>query len=100
MSDNIQLFFYPQCSGDAAVDQNEKVYADIVHMADNRRVNVNKLIRDQEKAAVSQAEALVDRLEKEISELRKQEDELKQLQHTDDHIHFLQVKRQRPVTLF
>ncbi|KAM8751900.1 E3 ubiquitin/ISG15 ligase TRIM25-like [Acanthopagrus schlegelii] len=77
-------------SGDAAVDQNEKAYAEIVLMADKRRCAVNELIRVQEKAAVSRAEALVDRLEREISEMRKAEDELKQLSLTEDHIHFLQ----------
>nr|XP_046250321.1 E3 ubiquitin/ISG15 ligase TRIM25-like isoform X2 [Scatophagus argus] len=81
-----------QCSGDEAVDQNEKAYAEIVLMADKRRCAVNEMIRVQEKAAVNQAEALIDRLEKEISELRKGEDGLKQLSLTEDHIHFLQFK--------
>lgn len=49
------------------------------------------LIKDQEKALVSQAESLVDRLEKEILQLKRGEDELKQLSVTEDHIHFLQV---------
>ncbi|XP_029288735.1 LOW QUALITY PROTEIN: tripartite motif-containing protein 16-like [Cottoperca gobio] len=79
-----------QCSGDAAVDQNEKAYAEIVQMADKKRCSMNELIRVQEKAAESRAEALVDRLEKDISELRNGEDELKQLSLTEDHIHFLQ----------
>lgn len=61
-------------------------------MAAKRHCAVKELIRIQEKAAVSRAEALVDRLEKEISELRKREDELKQLSLTEDHIHFLQVQ--------
>ncbi|XP_078113708.1 E3 ubiquitin/ISG15 ligase TRIM25-like isoform X2 [Sander vitreus] len=79
-----------QCSGDAALDQNEKAYTEIVQMADKRRCTVRELIRVQETAVVSRAEALVDRLQKDISELRKGEDELKQLSLTEDHIHFLQ----------
>ncbi|XP_045898039.1 E3 ubiquitin/ISG15 ligase TRIM25-like [Micropterus dolomieu] len=79
-----------QCSRDAAVEQNEKAYDEIILMAGKRRCAVEELIRVQEKAAMSRAEALVDRLEKEISELRKYEDELKQLSLTEDHIHFLQ----------
>ncbi|XP_030586859.1 tripartite motif-containing protein 16-like [Archocentrus centrarchus] len=77
-------------SSDAAVDQNEKAYAEIVLMADKRRCAVNDLIRDQEKAAVSRSEAAVDLLKKEISELRKREDELKRLSLTEDNVHFLQ----------
>jgi len=49
------------------------------------------MIRDQEKAQVSRAEGLLKRLEKEIDDLRRREAELKQLSHTDNHIHFLQV---------
>ncbi|XP_034735094.1 tripartite motif-containing protein 16-like [Etheostoma cragini] len=79
-----------ECSRDAAMDENEKAYTEIVQMADKRRSTVRELIRVQETAAVSRAEALVDRLEKDISELRKGEDELKQLSLTEDHIHFLQ----------
>lgn len=87
------MYLHCQGSGDAAVDQNEKAYAEIVLMADKRRCAVNELIRVQEKAAVSRAEALVERLEREISEMRKADDELKQLSLTEDHIHFLQVHR-------
>ncbi|XP_061578546.1 E3 ubiquitin/ISG15 ligase TRIM25-like [Cololabis saira] len=79
-----------QSSRDAALDQNEKAYAEIVMMADKRRSAAKELIIDQEKAAVSRAEAHVDGLEREISDLKKREDELKQLSLTGDHIHFLQ----------
>ncbi|XP_035520633.1 tripartite motif-containing protein 16-like [Morone saxatilis] len=79
-----------QGSGAAAVDQNEKAYAEFVLMADKRRCAVNELIRVQEMAVVSRAEALMDRLEKEVSDLKKGECKLKQLSLTEDHIHFLQ----------
>ncbi|XP_008285328.1 tripartite motif-containing protein 16-like [Stegastes partitus] len=79
-----------QYSRDEAFDENEKAYAEIVLMADKRRCAMKELIRDQEKAVTSRAEALVDRLETEIADLRKGEDELKQLSLTEDHIHFLQ----------
>ncbi|KAF3854573.1 hypothetical protein F7725_022628, partial [Dissostichus mawsoni] len=85
-----------KCSGDAAVDQNEKAYAEMVRMADERRCATKDLIRVQQKAAVSRAEALVDRLEKDISERRKGQDDLKQLSLTEDHIHFLQIEQQTP----
>ena len=51
-------------------------------------------IQVQEKAAMSRAEAFVDWLEENISELKKREDELKQLSLSEDDIHFLQVIRQ------
>ncbi|KAM9376095.1 uncharacterized protein KZ484_008650 [Pholidichthys leucotaenia] len=79
-----------QSSSDVAVDQNEKACTEIIQMVEKRCYAMNELIRNQKKAVVSRADALMDRLEKEISELRKQEDELKQLSLTEDHIHFLQ----------
>ncbi|XP_063760527.1 E3 ubiquitin/ISG15 ligase TRIM25-like [Eleginops maclovinus] len=86
-----------QGSGDAAIDQNEKAFAEIVAMADERRCAIKELIRVQQKAAVSRAEAFVDRLEKDISKLREGEDQLKQLSLTEDHILFLQLLED-PVT--
>ncbi|KAJ8366594.1 hypothetical protein AAFF_G00348610 [Aldrovandia affinis] len=55
-----------------------------------RYSEVKKLIRDQEKAAVSRAKRLLESLEQEIAELRRRDAELEQLSHTEDHIHFLQ----------
>ncbi|KAM4554236.1 E3 ubiquitin/ISG15 ligase TRIM25-like [Fundulus diaphanus] len=77
-------------SRDAALDQNEKLYAEIVSMAERRRLAVKELIVRQEKAAFGQTKALIDRLEKEISDLRRKEDELKTLSSTEDNIYFLQ----------
>ncbi|KAF7663636.1 hypothetical protein LDENG_00205740 [Lucifuga dentata] len=77
-------------SGDAVVDESEKAFSKMILMAEERRCAVKELIRIQEKAVESRAEVLVDRLEKEISELRKSEEDLKQLSLTEDHIDFLQ----------
>ncbi|KAK2903706.1 hypothetical protein Q8A67_008419 [Cirrhinus molitorella] len=49
-----------------------------------------RLIRDQEKAAVSRTEGQLERLEQEINDLRRRDAELEQLSHTQDHIQFLQ----------
>ncbi|XP_035011895.1 E3 ubiquitin/ISG15 ligase TRIM25 [Hippoglossus stenolepis] len=77
-------------SGDAAVQEADRVYTEIVRTADMRLRAVKQGIRAEETAGVSRAGALVDRLEREISELRKGEDVLKQLSLTEDHIYFLQ----------
>ncbi|KAJ8377090.1 hypothetical protein SKAU_G00076700, partial [Synaphobranchus kaupii] len=52
---------------------------------------------DQEKAEVSCAERLLERLEQEIAELRRRDAELEQLSHTEDHIHFLQSCQSLPL---
>ncbi|XP_039532241.1 E3 ubiquitin/ISG15 ligase TRIM25-like [Pimephales promelas] len=77
-------------SAQAAVQDSEKIFTELIRSIKKRRSEVTRMIRDQEKDAVSRAEGLLKRLEQEIDDLRRREAELKQLSHTDDHIHFLQ----------
>lgn len=71
--------------------ESQKMFEDMVRSIDRMRSEVTKLIGINEKAAFNQAEALIERLEQEIDELKKKESGLKQLYSTEDHIHFLQV---------
>ncbi|XP_057191042.1 tripartite motif-containing protein 16-like isoform X1 [Triplophysa rosa] len=79
-----------KCSAQAAVEDTERIFTELIRSIERSRSEVIKLIRDQEKAAVSRAEEPLKRLEQEIDDLRRRHDELEQLSHTDDHIHFLQ----------
>ncbi|KAI1902409.1 hypothetical protein AGOR_G00044460 [Albula goreensis] len=78
------------CSAQAAVEDSERIFTELIRSIERRRSEVKKLIRDQEKAEVSWAEGHLERLEQEIAELRRRDAELEQLSHTEDHIHFLQ----------
>ncbi|XP_045063812.1 tripartite motif-containing protein 16-like [Coregonus clupeaformis] len=77
-------------SAQAAVDDSDKIFTELIRSIERRRSELKELIRAQEKAQVSQAEGLLEQLEQEIAELRKRSTELEQLSHTEDHIHFLQ----------
>ncbi|KAJ8278238.1 hypothetical protein GJAV_G00085440 [Gymnothorax javanicus] len=77
-------------SAQTAVEDSERIFTELIHSIERRRSEVKELIRDQEKAEVSRAEGLLERLEQEIAELRRRDAELEQLSHTEDHIHFLQ----------
>ncbi|KAG9331560.1 hypothetical protein JZ751_018832, partial [Albula glossodonta] len=77
-------------SAQAAVEDSERIFTELIRSIERRRSEVKELIRDQEKTAVSEAEGLLERLEQEIAELRRRDTELEQLSHTEDHIHFLQ----------
>ncbi|XP_041714160.1 tripartite motif-containing protein 16-like [Coregonus clupeaformis] len=77
-------------SAQAAVEDSDKIFTELIRSIERRRSVVKELIRAQEKAQVSQAEGLLEQLEQEIAELRKRSTELEQLSHTEDHIHFLQ----------
>ncbi|XP_035271045.1 tripartite motif-containing protein 16-like isoform X10 [Anguilla anguilla] len=77
-------------SAQAAVEDSERIFTDLIRSIERRRSEVKELIRDQKKAAVSRTEGLLEQLEQEIAELRRRDAELEQLSHTEDHIHFLQ----------
>ena len=73
------------------MEDSERIFTELIRSIERRCSEVKELIRDQEKAEVSRAEGLLERLEQEIAELRRRDAELEQLSHTEDHIHFLQV---------
>ncbi|XP_051718115.1 E3 ubiquitin/ISG15 ligase TRIM25-like isoform X3 [Ctenopharyngodon idella] len=77
-------------SAQAAVEDSERIFTELIRSIERSRSEVTQLIRDQEKTAVSQAEGQLERLEQEIDDLRRRDAELEQLSHTDHHIHFLQ----------
>ncbi|XP_036374798.1 tripartite motif-containing protein 16-like isoform X3 [Megalops cyprinoides] len=80
-------------SAQAAVEDSERIFTELIRSIERRRSEVKKLIRDQEKAALNQTEGVMERLEQEIAELRRRDAELEQLSHAEDHIHFLQSCR-------
>uniref|UniRef100_A0A3B3QQ84 Uncharacterized protein n=1 Tax=Paramormyrops kingsleyae TaxID=1676925 RepID=A0A3B3QQ84_9TELE len=81
-------------SAQSAVEDSERIFTEMIFSIERRRSEVTKLIRDQQKAAVSQAEGDMERLKQEIDELKRRHSELEQFSHTEDHIHFLQVTEQ------
>ena len=81
-----------QRSAQAAESDSERIFTELIRSILKRRSEVKELIRAQQRAAVSQAEGLVERLEQEIAELKRRYAELEQFSHIEDHIHFLQVQ--------
>ncbi|KAL0984397.1 hypothetical protein UPYG_G00140910 [Umbra pygmaea] len=77
-------------SAQAAVEDSEKIFTQLIRSINRRRSELKERIRAQEKAEVSRAEGLLDQLEQEVSELRKRDAELEKLSHTEDNIQFLQ----------
>ncbi|XP_057183513.1 tripartite motif-containing protein 16-like isoform X2 [Triplophysa rosa] len=77
-------------SAQAAVEDSERIFTELIFLIEISCSEMTQLIRDQEKAEVSQAEEILKRLEQEINDLKKRDAEMEQLLHTDDHIHFLQ----------
>ncbi|XP_043108914.1 tripartite motif-containing protein 16-like [Puntigrus tetrazona] len=77
-------------SAHAAVKDSERIFTELIRSIERRRSEVIQMIRDQEKAEVNRAEGLLKQMKQEIDDLKRRDAELKQLLHSDDHIHFLQ----------
>ncbi|ROL08884.1 NACHT, LRR and PYD domains-containing protein 3 [Anabarilius grahami] len=77
-------------SAQTAVEDSERIFTELIRSIERSRSEVTQRIRDQEKAAVIQAEGRLERLEQEINDLRRRDAELEKLSHTQDNIHFLQ----------
>ncbi|KAJ8278255.1 hypothetical protein GJAV_G00085620 [Gymnothorax javanicus] len=78
-------------SAQAAVEDSERIFTELIRSIERRRFKVKELIRDHEDAELDRAEGLLEQLKQEIAELRRRDAELEQLSHTEDHIHFLQT---------
>ncbi|GAA6088227.1 tripartite motif-containing protein 16-like isoform X1, partial [Tachysurus ichikawai] len=74
----------------AALDDSEKIFTELISSMEKMRSEVKELIRAQEKAEVSLAKRLLNQLEQEIADLKRRVTELKQLSNTHNDIHFLQ----------
>ena len=81
----------PQRSARATAEESDALFTELIRSIELKRFEVRELIIAQEKTAVNQAEQLLDKIQKEIAELKKSETELDELSHTEDHIVFLQV---------
>ncbi|XP_051988984.1 tripartite motif-containing protein 16-like protein [Xyrauchen texanus] len=70
-------------SAHTAVEDCELNFTELISSIERSRSEVTQLIRDQENAAVSRAEELLEQLEQEIDDLRRRDAGLMQLSHTD-----------------
>ncbi|KAL1273404.1 hypothetical protein QQF64_029266 [Cirrhinus molitorella] len=50
-----------------------------------------EMMEEQQKAAETKEQVLIEKLEQEITELKMRNTELEQLSHTEDHLHLLQI---------
>ncbi|XP_036420065.1 tripartite motif-containing protein 16-like isoform X5 [Colossoma macropomum] len=77
-------------SAQAAVEDSERIFTQLICSIEKKRSEVTELIRTQEKNQLRQTEELLENLQQEIDDLKRRNTELEQLSVTEDHIHFLQ----------
>ncbi|XP_063048630.1 tripartite motif-containing protein 29-like [Engraulis encrasicolus] len=78
-------------SAKEAEQQSEKIFTELLESIERRRSEVKELIRAQQKAAVRDAEDVLEKLEQELAELRRGHAQLEELSLEEDPVLFLQV---------
>ncbi|XP_032415388.1 tripartite motif-containing protein 16-like [Xiphophorus hellerii] len=76
-------------SAEKAVEDSEKIFAELIRLLQKRSSEVKQQIRSQQETEVSRVKDLQEKLEQEITELKRKDAELEQLSHTEDHNQFL-----------
>ncbi|KAL2087641.1 hypothetical protein ACEWY4_016469 [Coilia grayii] len=79
-----------QRSAQEREEQSEKICTGLLESIERRLSEVKDVIRAQQKAAVKDAEDVLEKLEQELAELRREDAELEKLSLEEDHVHFLQ----------
>ncbi|XP_034039913.1 finTRIM family, member 67 [Thalassophryne amazonica] len=77
-------------SAHSAAEESNGIFTELIRSMELKRFEVRELIKAQEKTAVNQAEELLQKIQKEIGELKKNMAELDNLSRDEDHVHFLQ----------
>ncbi|XP_041659371.1 E3 ubiquitin/ISG15 ligase TRIM25-like isoform X2 [Cheilinus undulatus] len=84
---------YIKHSTEAVVEESERIFTRMIRSIEKQSSEVKEQIRGQQRAAVSQAEELLEKIQRETVELRRSEAELEKLCRTEDHLHFLQKSK-------
>lgn len=81
-----------QHSAEAAAEESERIFSRLIRSIEKQSGEVKELIRLQEKAAVGKVEELLEKIQREMADLRRAEGELEKLCGNEDHVRFLQVR--------
>ncbi|KAK0145857.1 Tripartite motif-containing protein 47 [Merluccius polli] len=82
-----------KADADREIAEGKQVLTDLIRCIEKQRDDFNQTIKKKLKSTVKQAEGLIKQLEQEIKDLTNRSSEVKQLTHTEDHLHFLQIFR-------
>ncbi|XP_015234473.1 PREDICTED: tripartite motif-containing protein 16-like [Cyprinodon variegatus] len=77
-------------SADKAVDDNEKIFTDMIRLILRRRRDLQQQIRSQQEIEVCRIQEFQEKLEQKMTELIMKDAELEKLLKTEDHTQFLQ----------
>ncbi|CAL8234454.1 unnamed protein product, partial [Boreogadus saida] len=78
---------------DREIAHGGQVFTALIGCVEKGRDEFNQTVQEKLKSTVKRAEDLIKELEQEIEDLTNRSSEVKQLSHTEDHLHFLQTFR-------
>ncbi|CAL8304252.1 unnamed protein product [Arctogadus glacialis] len=78
---------------DREISDGEHVFTALIGCVEKCRDDFNQTVKETLKSTAKQAEYLIKELGQEIEDLTNRSSEVKQLSHTEDHLHFLQTFR-------
>ncbi|KAK0135349.1 E3 ubiquitin/ISG15 ligase TRIM25 [Merluccius polli] len=82
-----------KADADRQIADGEQVLNALMSCIEEQRDDFNQTVKEKLKSTEKQAEDLIKQLEQEIEDLTNRSSEVKQLTHTEDHLHFLQTFR-------
>ncbi|KAK0149237.1 E3 ubiquitin/ISG15 ligase TRIM25 [Merluccius polli] len=80
-----------KADADREIAEGEQVLTDLIRCIEKQRDDFNQTVKEELESTEKQAEGLIKELEQEIKDLTNRSSEVKQLTHTEDHLHFLQT---------
>ena len=90
MKDTVQR---SKADADREIAEGVKVLNALMSCIEKWRDDFNQTVKEKLKSTEKQAEGFIKELEQEIEDLTNRSSEVKQLTHTEDHLHFLQTFR-------
>ncbi|KAK0146654.1 E3 ubiquitin-protein ligase TRIM39 [Merluccius polli] len=82
-----------KADADRQIADGVQVLAALMSSIEKWRDDFNQTVKEKLKSTEKQAEGLIKELEQEIEDLTNRHSEVKQLTHTEDHLHFFQTFR-------
>lgn len=76
-------------SADAAVDNSERIFGALVALLEKKSAAVRQAVRSQQEAEGARLEAIQEKLQQRVNELRARDAELMTISETEDNGHFL-----------
>ncbi|XP_030201036.1 E3 ubiquitin-protein ligase TRIM39-like [Gadus morhua] len=82
-----------KADADKEIADGVQVLTALMRCIEKCQDDLNQMVKEKLKSTEKQAEDLIKGLEQEIEDLTNRSSEVKQLSHTEDHLHFLQAFR-------